>query len=168
VSNFLTTDPDTADNCALDALERCYEILQKGTVPCYPKRFTAYLNATIRRVLVQSILNYRTEEFDYPGGLNLPHARLRDQEDREYVIQFEQVRRNALDEALSRFRFAGDEYAVCCHALDWITDGTGIAPGFLARRYQIPEPRVRWLFDYSRVIYKVVYREACSPPVPGA
>lgn len=166
-ANFLTTDQDTASNCALDALEQCYKILHAKKVPCEPKRFTAYLNAAIRRVLAQSILNYQTEEFEYSVASKLPHARLPNQEDVIYAIHFEQVQRNAIDEAISRIRFRGDEYAVCCHALDWITKGTGIAPGFLARRYQMPEARVRWLFQYARVVYKIVYHEACATSVSG-
>ena len=163
--NFLSSDELTMEACALDALERVFEILQAKKVPCFRKRFTAYLNTAIRQVLVQSALTYRCQEFDNPVEEGPPHGRIQTQEDIVYLIHRDQVQRNAVDEALSRFRFRGDEFAICCHGLDWVREGTGVAPGFLARRYQIPESRVRWLFDYSKVVYRIAIREATHPIV---
>lgn len=155
-------DEDVRDQCACNAMEAVFEVLVERKPIAEPKAFTSFLDKVIRRVAISGAVFARPQEWDYPGGRPLPYGRVPDQEDALYGVQYQQTVEEARDEALSRFRFRGDEYLVCCQGLDWASRGTGVAVIFLARKYRLSVERVEWLFNYAKVVYRIAFHGAVT------
>lgn len=156
-SVFETSGQGNASQFAMDALEHIYELLEAKAIPRNSGAFTSYISTSCRREMMRSLLYIKKEEFDFANtGLALPHGKVHDQGLMIYIMNYRDIVVTVVDEVLSRIRFSGDEYRICCYAVDELTEGKVIAKKFLAKRFQLSIDRIEWLYQYVNVLYRIV------------